>query len=260
MTKRKITGLVLLKNHPDLVVKIADTREGKNAIHCESAALKDLYDCQLGGMLLPQLLLENEWEGYLIQVQSYLTTQKGKQSTTLTNLHLTILTALTHLNRRFLLFSETTYYQIIEQLALQQELRLPREIKELITDVLSENSKKHKFLCHRVHGDFAPWNIKAAPDGLMIWDWEDSISDGIVFTDIFHFIIRNAILIGPWSGVDEILQKIKTACSTLQTKATLPVDIDFTISLQIWIALEFLRNPHPKLLEIAASLKTTHHD
>ncbi len=256
--KRKITGLILLKDHPDLVLKVADTPEGKDAITCESTALNSLSTSSLRNMQVPQLLFEDEWAGYLIQVQSSLARQSKKQTSTLEKQHFTALSALSHLDRRFLVFSKTTYFREIQQLSGQQKKELPRQIKALIKKISDENFKQSPVLCHRVHGDFAPWNMSVAPNELMLWDWEDSIGDGIVFTDIFHFIIRKAILVGPWCGTDTIMQEIKKACFTLQNIATLPVDVDFAISLQIWVTREYLRSPHPELIKIANLLEFTH--
>jgi hypothetical protein len=40
----------------------------------------------------------------------------------------------------------------------------------------------------RVHGDFAPWNLKRADDGQIVAvDWEDSAASGLPFLDLHHF-------------------------------------------------------------------------
>jgi len=256
--RRKITGLILLENHPDLVIKIADTTEGKNAILSESAALQDIAQKEMCKTLVPELLLEEEWSGYMVQVQSCLPRDNKKQGTTLTDQHFSCLNSLTKMNRALLPFSQTTYFRIIEKYCKQKEKTVPKEIEKLKKKVLSTDFKTNEILCHRVHGDFAPWNIGLESNKLSLWDWEDSISDGIVFTDIFHFIIRKAILTGPWHSADTVVRDIETACLALKSRASLPENVNFATSLLIWLVLEYLRNPNSRLLEIASALEAGH--
>lgn len=256
--QRKVTGLILLENHPDLVVKIADTEEGKNAILSESIALQNISNSTMCNTYVPKLLLEKEWNGYLVQIQSCLPRDNKSQSTELTEQHFSCLSSLTKLDSSLLQFSQTTYFRQIKQYCEQKEIKVPKEIERIIKKLFSSNFQKRTFLCHRVHGDFAPWNIALQANKLLLWDWEDSISDGLVFTDIFHFIIRQAILLGPWHGAKTIIQDINTACLTLKKRATLPEDVNIDLSLQIWLTLEYLRNPHPKLLEISTILEVEH--
>jgi hypothetical protein len=51
--------------------------------------------------------------------------------------------------------------------------------------------------CHPAlyHGDFAPWNLKAAPDGWRALDWERGEPAGVPGWDWFHFVIQHAVLV-----------------------------------------------------------------
>jgi hypothetical protein len=43
--------------------------------------------------------------------------------------------------------------------------------------------------CHRVHGDFTPWNVFAHRGRVMVFDWEYSEAPGLPLSDLFHFYI-----------------------------------------------------------------------
>ena len=70
-------------------------------------------------------------------------------------------------------------------------------------------------ICHRTHGDFAPWNIRTGTDGLKIIDWEDSDLAGVVYTDVFHFVFRQASLVGPWIGGREVFEQMRQSAVVL---------------------------------------------
>jgi hypothetical protein len=54
--------------------------------------------------------------------------------------------------------------------------------------------------CHRVHGDFTPWNVFAHDDRIMVFDWEDSEAQGLPLSDLFHFrVIAETCLRRPYT-------------------------------------------------------------
>jgi hypothetical protein len=55
------------------------------------------------------------------------------------------------------------------------------------------NARFHPAL---VHGDFAPWNIKAAGDHWTVLDWERGELEGVPAWDWFHFELQHALLVG----------------------------------------------------------------
>ena len=59
----------------------------------------------------------------------------------------------------------------------------------LIDNALLELREDIELPAYRVHGDFAPWNIKLRPDGsAALVDWEDARPRGLPFHDAFHFV------------------------------------------------------------------------
>jgi len=254
---RKITLLAVgAEGQDDYIVKIADTKTATEAIKRETNALKILAATTIPAVI-PRVLLSSPWRGYNIQVQTTLSKSTG-QINYLTENHLRFLASLANIGRqRIRLADSRIWHQLVDDLK-NTDTTLPSPVKKLARVVCSSDFAKKKIFTHQLHGDFTPWNMAIHNDSLAIWDWEDGESQGLAFFDIFHFIIRKAILLGPWPGTANILQEIKDVCSVLRTKTAFSAQIDHITSLQIWIVLEYLRNPHPKLLRIATVLETTH--
>ena len=253
--RRKMTALAITKSKEDLVVKIADSLLGKKALIRESQALKALSSMGKRGLCLPELILEDEWAGYFIQVQTSVPKKSKSQTRQLTRRHVDFLVELARMGRRSIVFSETSCCKEILYLSSQIDNDIPEVLQRIISKMLSPTFQKGTVICHRMHGDFAPWNINVSRKKISIWDWEDSLDDGLVYTDIFHFIIRQAILVGPWPGVKKVLKEIKKNCLQYQNLAGLPVNCDYSSYLSIWIIWEYLKNPHDHIIEIASFLE-----
>jgi hypothetical protein len=252
--QRKITALAITPGKDDLVVKIADTSPGKNALSRESKALQALANMDVEQFRFPELVLEDEWSGYLIHAQTSLAKGGSRQTQRLNRQHFDLLAALSQLNCREMVFAETSCCREILKLSAQQKSAIPDPLARISRKIFSPAFQKSKVLCHRTHGDFAPWNMSVNIGVLSLWDWEDSVDDGLVYTDIFHFIIRRAILLGPWPGANKLLKGLSEACTRLQECASFPINTDFTVSLQVWLVWEYMRHPDPRLTEIAAQL------
>ena len=48
----------------------------------------------------------------------------------------------------------------------------------------------------RIHGDFAPWNIKLPTGSAVLVDWEDSQVRGLPLHDAYHFVHMARCLFG----------------------------------------------------------------
>lgn len=49
------------------------------------------------------------------------------------------------------------------------------------------------------HGDLAPWNILAGPEGLQCVDWEYGVLDGLAGTDAAYHILQTGFLLKNWT-------------------------------------------------------------
>lgn len=249
--RRKITLLAEAQNQgrvTDLVVKIADTPEGAAAIRQESEALQALEGARLF-CEVPQLLLEDTWKGHVVQVQSALPLSVGPQISELTINHLKLLAALSRMDRQKTPFRETPAWKSIEMARETNEFEKgPLPAQELLENLLSEEMGKIQVVCHRIHGDFAPWNIRVKKDKLYVFDWEDSIPNGLPFSDAFHFIYRQASLVGPWPGGEVMWELLEKKSKQLAKMAGHPSMYENI--LPALMILEYLKRPHPHVIEL----------
>ena len=67
-----------------------------------------------------------------------------------------------------------------------------RELRRAL-EIMSDNSELPAV---RIHGDFAPWNIKLQNGAAVLVDWEDSQSCGLPLHDAYHFVHMSRCLFG----------------------------------------------------------------
>lgn len=252
--RRKMTLLAVGEDGKnDYIVKVADSTGGSNAIECETLALKALASSNVSGSI-PQLLFTDHWNGYQVQVQTALPKPKD-QLHTLTDTHLTFLAELTRLDSYCMALAETTIWRNTVKHIERTESVFPSAIAHLATEVVSQKFKQTNVYCHRIHGDFTPWNTSITDKSLMVWDWEDSEAKGLVFFDLCQFIIRQAVLVGPWPGATVLLRQLQHACTSLCTAGHIPAETNYIPTLKIWILAEYLNTANHQLLELATSLQ-----
>ncbi len=257
--RRKITLLAEAEKQAraiDFVVKIADTPEGATAIRQEGEALQALEGAKLF-CEVPQLFLEDTWQGHAIQVQSALPLSTGPQIPELTVNHLRLLASLSRLDRQEIPLCKTTSWKSIQLAQKSNEFeKWPLPVQKLLKNLLSEEFGSAEIVCHRTHGDFAPWNIRVKKDKFYVFDWEDSLKDGLPFSDAFHFIYRQASLVGPWPGGEVIgkllgqkLKQLAEMAGYFPMYETMYSSILATLMMQ-----EYLKRPHPHIIELISVL------
>ena len=89
-----------------------------------------------------------------------------------------------------------TMRQVAEQLAMEKErFELETSDAELVANALGEVADDSQLPAARIHGDFAPWNIKLQPDGVAVLvDWEEARERGLPLHDAYHFVHMNQYL------------------------------------------------------------------
>ena len=248
--QRKITALATTQCRKDFVVKIADTTLGKKAVDLETQALRALADSLEGYARIPKVITEGEWAGALIQVQTSLPKRGVLQIQKLKRIHLRVLTVLSHIDRRTVAFSDTSCFKEIKKMSSYAGSDTPEVVQNAARILLGPDVQDMTVICHRIHGDFAPWNMNVGVRGISLWDWEDSLADGLLYTDIFHFIFRHAVLVGPWPGAETLLAKMSSACQAFQELVKLSESISVIEYFKIWLVWEYLRNPHSRTIEV----------
>lgn len=247
--RRKITALALADHEPDVIVKIADNPQGAEAIRQESEALAALADSSPAARV-PRLLLEGQYNSYTIQVQTRAPGKRCRQIPWLTGDHFRFLSQLSMVSRRKVKVEDTNGWNDLKVAAegLSSE-GIPDYMLVVLNRVLSVEGVQMKIVCNRIHGDFAPWNIRADRRQFVVFDWEDSLPLGLPFTDVFHFLYRQASLTGPWHGAGRLLAEMKEAATTLAQLAGIPVE-QIEISLQIWALREYLAHPSKHIEDV----------
>lgn len=201
---RKISVLVRLRSGRQVLVKIGDTEGGRAAIRREADTLTALL---LQELQVPGVLGLGRLGAYEVLVQTVL--GNGGVCGCLRAEHLRFLEAMRRINAcRIPLKNVPLYVELREALVSDR----PGRLQEWLS-ILSANSDV-VVDCHLAHGDFAPWNIiyEKGRD-LRVFDWEDADFRAPAGLDVFHFLYRQAKLVGPWQGLAKIRERWRLAVS-----------------------------------------------
>ena len=255
--RRKITALAVApRDRADVVVKIADTKLGAEAIRQEADALLALSTSPLAPQV-PTLIGERmEWGGYSLRIQSNVGSAHGNQVPVLTDQHFAFLSAMGRIGRRSLPLSETRVWQDTTSLIHSTgPSALPAPLHEAAIRLNSDSLIRRRVVCHRTHGDFAPWNMRTTSGSLFVLDWEDSRPDGLAFCDLLHFVYRQAAVVGPWPGPEGIWRRMLQSAERLRAitgdrRSGIPV------AALVWMINEYLHQPSVLLKDALPHLLT----
>ncbi len=214
---RKRTLLLLDEDgEPLAVAKAADNPVAKEAMGRETEALNQIARSAELRRFVPAVLAVGHWGEHDVQVQST-APLRVRYSTALTATHMSFLTALMGLGRREMSLTQWPSWERLYRAAQQwapasaDDARAVREAIEAARTSLREA----RIPFHRIHGDFAPWNIRMAPGQFVVVDWEQSDAQGLPFYDLVHFKVR----------VDRLLKRksVRLRDLLLEPQAALPV-------------------------------------
>ncbi|OPZ15574.1 MAG: hypothetical protein BWZ05_02259 [Bacteroidetes bacterium ADurb.BinA245] len=246
---RKITALAISSDcNKKVIARIADTDLGTLAIKRESEALKRLAQSSINN-LVPSLIAEDKYGPYFIQLQSCFPKSAG-QCRKLSNLHIRFLAELSKINR-----IKTPVNQTAEWKMLSAPLELPDTINNMATNLVKNGVAGKIVECHMSHGDFVPWNIICEQNGILVYDWENSNPTGFPFHDVFHFIYRQAALVGPWPGSLALLKAMRKSAACLAHESK--IIFEPVLALSLWCIKEYLCKPDSRLIELAIELNRT---
>lgn len=249
--RRKITALAVTEASSEAaIIKLADTPQGAEAIRQESVALEALSDSPVAADV-PELLFEDVCQEYTVQAQSVGSGRPCSQRAALGERHLDFLAELARLGRTVVPLGETPHFRSLAQALRKADLSAwPHRVGECARRCVSGALGEHRVMCHRTHGDFVPWNIKQARTRFFVFDWEESRRDGLALTDVFHFIYRQAALVGPWRGSGRVAECLRDAATHLARRAGYG-QLDLGAILRAWLVHEYLARPSRYLDELA---------
>lgn len=247
---RKLTALAVADDgHDDVVVKLADTTAAAAALRRESEALTALAHTPVGPHL-PRLLLERAWRDSAVQVQHCVPSDSLRQVPRLNERLMRLLVELSHTGRAEVPARATAAWQRIEECVRNGGGdKVPPAVARCAQQMACPEVAGQHVVCHRTHGDFAPWNIKWHGDRLFVVDWEASEPSGLALSDACHFIYRRASLVGPWPGGPAMLRMLRTTCEKLARRAELPA-AGVEAALRLWMLDEYLSQPSAHILEL----------
>ena len=159
------------------IVKVSIAAEARNAIIREAGVLSDLAEEMYP--FSPRLLHLDRDRG--IATQQFIRGHSGSRC---------LRPEYFELLRSLVWLDEPT--SICQHVATWREQRLPRLEHRadlaLLQSALEECCDVHPLPSCRVHGDFAPWNIRRSRSGAALIDWEESQEVGLPLQDAFHFL------------------------------------------------------------------------
>jgi hypothetical protein len=138
---------------------------------------------------IPRLLFAGLWEGRYVLFQSAVDGEPGPVH--LSRLHEEFLEVLrgcepAMLPGRRLIQTIGHRWEKTAPLLGTNWQRLGREA----LGIASRELDSVQIACDAQHGDFAPWNTRVHPKGLMVFDWESAAWDVPVLWDRFHFLAQ----------------------------------------------------------------------
>jgi hypothetical protein len=158
----------------------------------------------------PRLLFAGEVEGLLLTVQSPLA---GRSShSRLTDSHLQYLATLKR--NHFKSAAETA---MVRSLSTRLAgLSVPHEDLDHALDDILPVLERMRVPSTIVHGDFGPWNLRAAGGRIFAYDWEYGQIDGPPLIDQFHHVLFCGYLFHHWSSRQGFKQLLELAASRCQ--------------------------------------------
>lgn len=176
---------------PLAYVKVGSTDITNALVQHETETLRYLATGSFRSFASPRVLHADWWNGRFVCVQSVLTegeTQPVAERLTRRHVEIAQEFATTNLHRSPL--RESSFWTHLLQQTGQ------------VTSAAYRNPLSHGL--HRVerrldgvelpfhfgHGDFAPWNMKASKDSMVVFDWERASKQALPGWDLFHFVFE----------------------------------------------------------------------
>jgi hypothetical protein len=188
---RKTVVLPLGATEPQILLKVACSDRARVAVRSEAEALTAVAKSPLAAQV-PRFIKIVEANTVVTLHQEY----RPRVNCSAMSQELAVvefLQQLSEIDGRFVPLSE-----ILERLPKRMSASLPAEIEPAC---LALEGKLHALAesgvsvwLQRVHGDFAPWNCICTRQGLFVYDWEESRTDGMALSDAYYYAVAPVLL------------------------------------------------------------------
>jgi hypothetical protein len=175
------------------IAKVADTEDARGAIERETLALRRLASVPEFNELVPRVIAEEDLLGHRIQIQTPVGSDGKKFCRRLTENHLAFLGMLSHVDQVEMPLEKWPHWQLIWHWAHDGTTYHGNTNPALpLVEKCAATLKGVKIPFHRMHGDFARWNIMVDRKGMSVVDWEQSEEAGLPCYDLVYFLVRKA--------------------------------------------------------------------
>lgn len=233
----------------NIIAKIADTTPAVRALLRELNTLKRLEGVPELRNAVPRIIAAADWQGHYVIIQTALTPNKVKYITKLNTSLVTFLLILSQIDRLEMTLEKWPHWGETWEWAHKNEsnsLPYAGSVGKAI-EACYRSLHNVKIPFHRVHGDFAPWNVLLGSEKMAVIDWEDSEALGLPLSDMIHFATRVNTqlkkrnlpleqLIYRWNSALGIARELKLLMNSPQLKSLLSytrVQIDSLVNLSI---------------------------
>ncbi len=169
----------------DLIVKVPTTEAAKWAIRHEAQTLVQLQQEEFAAA--PRLVSLDDAAGIASQ-----TVVPGSRAGLKCSREVAVL--LQSLERRGECLTLKQVACALEPRAMRLDTRA--EDAEVLARAFEEMNDSSELPTARIHGDFAPWNIRLQKGSAALVDWEDSQACGLPLHDAYHFVHMARCLFG----------------------------------------------------------------
>jgi thymidylate kinase len=177
-------------------LKMGCSPETIDAIHREERALRRLQTHFFSTATIPKIIYAGYWNNCYLLIQGPPTIRTDTSPGRITDQHIAFLSELYAVAPQTQLAGSDFMCRIRRR--VEQLTRLGYGSVLPVLNVLEEFHSgvgETNVICGFMHGDFAPWNILGAQNGLFVFDWENSHTIGTPGWDLFHFIVQTGILV-----------------------------------------------------------------
>jgi hypothetical protein len=194
---RKLTLQLLDKNGQVIgIAKLADMEGARKAIEREALALKRLENISELRPAIPKIITQSEWHRHAVQVQTAVGPVRKTFCKNLRKEHLEFLARLSQVDQIEMPLEKWPHWPKMWHWAHNSKFTSPNNIKPVsaLVEKCAHKLKDLRIPFHRIHGDFARWNVLFGENKLSIVDWEQSDSMGLPCYDLVYFLVRKPYL------------------------------------------------------------------